>query len=138
MEEQYRRLKARWLAGERDRELCLQLMFFAWMHWADPSFVTGLSDDSQATELWHRVFIHLGGENSIDAEFLFVGGTMANLFPYVLGNEVEWKMRGLRMVDQAMKRQAEDLPLSTFTDRGQYGKYFAHQLTGHLRETRRG
>ena len=46
MEETYLGLKERWLAGERDRELALQLMYLAWMHWADPSFVTGLEYDA--------------------------------------------------------------------------------------------
>ena len=45
MEELYHDLKAQWLSGERSREVGLRLMFYAWMHWADPPFVTGLTDD---------------------------------------------------------------------------------------------
>lgn len=74
MEERYAELKARWLAGERDRELGLRLMCFAWMHWTDPPFVTGLADDPMAADLWHEMFAHFGGENSTDAKFLYVSG----------------------------------------------------------------
>ena len=44
LQAQYPALKQAWLRGERARERDLDLMFRAWMHWADPSFVTGLED----------------------------------------------------------------------------------------------
>ncbi len=128
MEESYAILKARWLAGERDRELALHLMYFAWMHWADPPFVTGMVDDPVATDLWHETFGYLGGETSTDAEFLFVSGVMAQLFPYPLGDEHEWEQRGLRMQARAKEVQPAGLSVSVFDDRGDYGEYFAHQL----------
>lgn len=132
MERDYTELKARWLAGERDRELGLRLMFFAWMHWADPPFVTGLIDDPVAEELWRDVFAYSGGETSIDAEFLFVSGIMAELFPFALGDEKEWSQRGSRMKSRAMNLQPTAFSLSTFDNRGEYGTYFAHQLRGHV------
>ena len=132
MERDYKKLKTRWLAGERDRELGLRLMFFAWMHWADPAFVTGLTDDPEAQELWRDAFEYSGGETSMDAEFLFVAGIMAELFPHALGDEKEWSQRGSRMKSRAMNLQATALPLSTFDGRGDYGQYFAHQLRSHL------
>jgi hypothetical protein len=64
-------------------------MFFAWMHWADPPFVTGMADDPMAADLWHETFAHFGGENSTDAEFLYVSGIMAALFPWALGDETQ-------------------------------------------------
>ena len=105
-------------------------MFLAWMHWADPSFVTGLSDDDDAQFLWHEAFAYFGGERSTDAEFLFVAGTMAGLFSYVLGSETEWRVRGSQMRKLALQLAA--LPVSAFKNRGEYGKYFAHQLRGAL------
>jgi hypothetical protein len=130
MEVEYRNLKSRWLAGERSRELCLHLMYFAWMHWADPPFVTGLTNDPDAQRLWHDTFAFLGGENSTDKEFLFAAGIMAELFSYALGDENEWHLIGVRMRTRAM--QPTLLPLITFDDSSKYGKYFAHQLRGHL------
>lgn len=132
MEEEYRNAKARWLAGERDRELGLHLMFFAWMHWADPPFVTGLTDDSDAQIIWHDAFAYFGGKSSADAEFLFAAGVMAELFSYALGDESDWHQRGERMTAKALGLKPTSFSLSTFDNRGKYGKYFAHQLRGHL------
>ena len=132
MESSYQALKSRWLAGEKGRELSLQLMFFAWMHWADPPFVTHMTDDPEAERFWFEAFDHMGGEASTDVEFLFVAGLMAKLFPYVLGDEAEWTERGSRMMQHAMALFPAALPLSTFDNRGKYGEYFAHQLRGHL------
>ncbi|MES1156564.1 MAG: hypothetical protein ABUL73_02185 [Alphaproteobacteria bacterium] len=130
MEAHYAELKAKWLAGERERELALLLMFFAWMHWADPPFVTGMTDDPMAGELWHEAFSHFGGEASTDAEFLWVSGIMAGLFPWVLGDEMEWEQRGSRLQARAIELQPAGLSVAIFDNRGEYGKYFAHQLRG--------
>lgn len=130
MEATYAELKSRWLIGERERELALHLMYFAWMHWADPPFVTGLSEDPNAVPLWHETFSYLGGEGSTDAEVLYVSGIMAELFPWVLGDEAEWVKRGTYMQARAKELQPAGLPLTLFHDRGEYGEYFAHQLRG--------
>lgn len=132
MEREYRILKARWRDGERDRELALQLMFLAWWHWAEPPFLTHLIEDADVGALWHEVFDYFGGETSADVEFQFVAGLMAHLFPYVLGDETEWESRGSRMIERAMAVQPTGLPLNTFDDRSEYGRYFSHQLRGHL------
>ena len=44
------------IEADRDREHALRLLFLAWMHWADPRFVTGMSEDPRAEELWHEIF----------------------------------------------------------------------------------
>ena len=106
-------------------------MFHAWMHWADPPLVTGLSDDPEAQQLWRDVFDYMGGEVSEDAEFLFAAGLMAELFPYVLGDEGEWAARGSLMKQRALSLQSTALPVSVFQDRGGYGEYFTHQLRSH-------
>ena len=128
MEDDYQRLKEGWREGERDRELILELMFLAWWHWAEPPFLTNFSDDPEVVTLWRELFAYSEGEESNDAEFLFVAGTMAHIFAYALGDETEWKARGLRMIRRAMSLQPTALPLSTFDGRGKYGEYFAHQL----------
>lgn len=107
-------------------------MFFAWMHWADPPFVTGLAGDPGAEALWREVFAYAGGESSTDAEFLFVAGLMANILPYAIGDEEEWSQRGARMKERALESKSMALRLSAFENRGEYGKYFAHHLLGHV------
>lgn len=135
LEEEYQDRKAQWRAGERDRELGLQLLFLAWWHWAEPAFLTDMTDDPDADALWHELFSHFEGERSRDAEFLFVAGVMATIMPHVLGIDERWDARGLRMIERAMTVQATALPLSTFEDRGDYGEYFAHQLRSHLKRS---
>jgi hypothetical protein len=127
MQCKYSDLRGRWTAGDRDRELALQLMFYAWMNWADPEFVTGLAHDPEAA-VWHQTFAFLGGEESSDPEFLYVSGVMAALFPWELGNEVEWTQRAAKLQRRANELQPSGLSEDMFGNRGEYGTYFAHQL----------
>jgi hypothetical protein len=106
------------------------------MHWADPPFVTGLEHDPAAPNLWHEVFAYFGGESSTDAEFLFVAGIMATLFPWGLGDEKEWAKSGLRMQARAKEMQPLGFASGIFDDRAEYGAYFAHQLLSGQMRTR--
>lgn len=127
MEADYRTLKAAWDGGSRVREDSLYLLFLAWMHWADPPFVTGLEDDPDAAHLWRTVFAHFGGEDAQDAEFLHVAALMARLFPLGLGNEAEWCSRAGRMDARSLRFNPEGFAPEFFEGRGEYGRYFAHQ-----------
>lgn len=127
VEEAYRQLRASWDAGDRDREHALHLLFLAWMHWADPPWVTGMAEDPREVELWHEIFAHFGGEGSSDAEFLHVAGLMALLFPYVLGDEEAWEAAAERVKVRSLQLRPEGFPPELFEGRGGYGRYFAHQ-----------
>jgi hypothetical protein len=128
MHASYSALRERWRAGERERGLALHLMFFAWMHWAEPPHLTGLTDDSsQARTLWLDVFSSFGGEDSSDVEFLYVTALMAELFPYMLGDESEWIARAERLWMRARSLQPNGMAAADFDERGEYGRYFAHQ-----------
>ena len=127
MEEAYRQLRDGWQAGERDREHALHLLFLAWMHWADPCFVTGMPEDPLATELWHDIFAHFGGEESFDAEFLHVAGLMAQLFPWELGDEQAWEAAANRMKMRSLRLRPDGFSPDLFEGRGDFGEYFAHQ-----------
>ena len=127
MEDDYRRLREGWLAGDRDRERSLRLLFLAWMHWADPPFVTGMSVDQDAENLWHEVFAHFGGESSSDSEFLHVAGMMAHIFPWALGDEQTWEGAAERMKERSLQLRPEGFTPELFEGRGNYGDYFAHQ-----------
>lgn len=130
MEEAYSQLRDGWDAGDQDRERALHLLFLAWMHWAEPPFVTGLSGDSRATEVWHEVFAHFGGEDSSDAEFLHVAGLMTKLFPWALGDEHAWKSAAERMKVRSLQLRPEGFLPESFEGRGDFGDYFAHQARG--------
>jgi hypothetical protein len=127
MEEDYIQLRNSWDAGDRDRERALRLLFLAWMHWADPPFVTGLSEDPREIPLWHEIYAYFGGEDSDDAEFLHVAGLMAHLFPWVLGNESAWEATAERMRARSLQLQPEGFSPELFEGRGEFGDYFAHQ-----------
>jgi hypothetical protein len=127
MQDAYVELKQRWLIGERDRELGLRLMFFAWMHWADPPFVTGLLDDPNDIPLWLEIFEYFGGEAASDAEFLYVTAIMASITPEELGGEDTWKPRVERRETRSKELRPEGFRPEDFERRGDYGEYFAHQ-----------
>ena len=129
MDEDYRQLRQGWLAGDRDRERTLRLFFLAWMHWADPSFVTGMLDDPRAAELWHEIFAHFGAEDSSDAEFLHVAGLMAHLFPEALGDEEAWAVAAEYMQARSLQLRPEGFTPELFQGRGDFGSYFAHQAS---------
>jgi hypothetical protein len=127
MEDDYKQLRDGWEAGDRDRERALHLLFLAWMHWADPTFVTGMSEDPCALQLWQDIFAHFGGEASSDAEFLHVCGLMAQLTPYVLGDEQAWEAAAERMKLRSIYLRPRGFPPELFEGRSQFGDYFAHQ-----------
>lgn len=127
----YRRLKAAWQSGNRDREGALHLLFLAWMHWADPPFATGLEDDlPDAPDLWLAIFGYFGGEHSQDPEFLHVAALMAGLdsspFISLFGDSNEWFARAGMMEARSIQLQPEGFPPEQFEGRGDYGDYFAH------------
>jgi len=123
-----------WKDGSRDRELALQLMFLAYMHWADPPFVTGLAEDPSAIALWHEIFRELGGVDSRDAEFLIVAGTMAETFPWALGDESRWTRTANELKRRAAELPSDPIGVETFRGRGPYGDYFVHMLFGQKRD----
>lgn len=127
MEESYRHLRNSWEAGDRDRERALQLIFYAWMHWAEPPFVTGMSEDPRAVNLWIDVFDYFGGEKATDAEFLHVAGMMVDLFPWALGDENTWAAIARRMILRSIELCPEGFPPELFEGRCKFGEYFAHQ-----------
>lgn len=129
MEEDYQMLRAGWAAGDRDRERALNLLFLAWWHWAEPDFLTGLSYDPTAVELWRDVFEHFGGQASADAEFLFVASIMATVTPWMFGNEVIWESAGEAMMARALSLRPDGFSPDMFQGRGEYGDYFAHQAS---------
>lgn len=127
MQRDYERLKAEWLGGDRDRENTLWLLFLAWMNWADPPFVTGMAEDPEARDLWLSIFDFFGGEDAEDAEFLHVAALMADLFPYVLGDERVWLECAQRMRSRSFVLKPDGFSPQAFEGRGDYGEYFAHQ-----------
>jgi hypothetical protein len=64
-----------------------------------------------------------------DAEMLYVVGLMANLFPYLLGDEPEWESIAAEYQQSYRALVPEGLSPSVFAGRGAYGDYFAGQTS---------
>lgn len=122
-------LLASWRNQEADREACLRLMFLTWYSCSEPNSLTGLPGDTD-TDLFRSLFVHLGGEKTLDREVMFAVGVMGSTFPYCCGDEGTWKP-----IATMLKRRYQELPegerlqLGDFDGRGAYGSYFGHMLT---------
>jgi len=122
MEAEYRRLKSVWQSGTCVREDALHLLYFVWMHGAEPQSLTGMEFDPDAEKLWEAIFEFFGGEQSQDAEFLHVAAIMASLFDFSLCDKGEWE----RMRARSIQLQPEGYSPEDFDGRGEFGEYFAH------------
>lgn len=140
--EAFAHLHARWEAGQRDCETCLRLLFLAWYTCAEPTWLTGLPEEGTMSPLFQSVFAHLDENCPDDAEFLFVAGYMAALWPWCCGDESQWEKTGRDCLARFRKKGEPLLP-EVFADRGAYGEYFTHILSigwieQHLEPTIRG
>jgi hypothetical protein len=99
------------------------------MLWADPPFVTGLEDDPEALQIWREIFERFGGVGSSDPEFLFVGRVMSTVTPWALGDEAEWTRIASELDRKLRLSDSSGVSPRTFEGRGEYGRYFSHQLS---------
>lgn len=117
-------LLAQWLGGDRSREAALRLLFLSWYSCMEPPHLTGLENDVAPEGLVDELFEFLGGEDSRDAEFLFVVAVMAEVAPWCLGDEPHWEA----LAERFKARLGDNVPTpEVFSGRGGYGEYFAHQ-----------
>jgi len=125
----YEILLDEWQSGDRNRELGLHLMFLSWYLLIEPSHLTGLNEEristDELTAIFNEVHEHMTPINNGDAEALYVVGLMADLSPWLLGDNATWKARSseYRLLYRAM--QPDGIDPTVFEDRGAYGAYFA-------------
>lgn len=129
--EAYAMLSERWAAGHRDRETALHLLFLNWFAIAEPNSLTGLPEIVRADPDPQSILKVLQGSKGQDLELDFVLWIMTEVCPWGLGgDESFWVDLGAALKPQS----ASSLPsVETFQDRGAYGHYFAHQLSGCIR-----
>ncbi len=94
----YERLREQWRLGERDREVALHVMFLAWDLLMEPAHLTGRTSSIQDAELVAifneaHASVLADGDQSRDAEALYVVGLMAHLAPWLVGPHEEWEAR---------------------------------------------
>ncbi len=124
---------AEWRSGNRDRELCLHVLFLSWYCNLEPPHLTGYGQTAfpsgQLSQLFHDVYESFEAHILDDAECLYVVGLMAQLTPYLLGDdEATWQARSLAFRERYRMLAPEGLAASLFEGRGAYGDYFAGQI----------
>jgi hypothetical protein len=83
----------------------------------------------ELSQLFHDIYESFEAEVFDDAECLYVVGLMAQLTPYLLGeDEATWQARSLAFRDRYRMLAPEGLTASRFEGRGAYGDYFAGQV----------
>ena len=122
-----------WRSGNRDRELCLHLLFLSWYCNLEPPHLTGYwhgaFPSGELSKLFHEVYKFIEPQILDDAECLYAIGLMAQLSPYLLGeDEVTWQDRSLAFRKRYRMLAPEGLTASLFEGRGAYGAYFAGQV----------
>ena len=123
-------LLAQWSGGTRTREAALRLMFLSWYSCIEPAHLTGLAGVAPPEGLVDDLFGFLGGEESMDAEVLFVVAVMAEVASWCLGDERRWE----GIADRFRARLGGLIPSpEVFSGRGEYGEYFAHQARASTR-----
>jgi hypothetical protein len=124
---------AEWRSGNRDRELCLHLLFLSWYCNLEPAHLTGYPQtqfpSGELSELFHDVYSAFEPQVFEDAECLYVIGLMALLTPELLGEDVAtWQARSLAFGQRYRMLAPNGLTPSHFDGRGAYGDYFAGQV----------
>jgi hypothetical protein len=121
-----------WNAGNHTRKLGLDLMFHCWNLLEGQPQYTGYDptqvEDSELTKIFNEVHDSFTLEIRQDSEMLYTVGLMAELFPWVLGDENIWIARSLEYLNLYRLLEPNGLDPELFEGRGEYGKYFAHQL----------
>ena len=136
LDQAYNILRDHWENVSKDRAVSLHLIFLAWYGLAEPAFLTGFQEtdrvpSGELQNSFHQVYNYLIDTNELDAEFYFVVGLMASIFPFYLGDESHWEEIGKSYLNQYQKLAPNGFPSTTFTNQGLYGEYFSHQLKGY-------
>lgn len=133
----YEILKERWRNGERDRELGLHLMFLSWYGIIEPSHITGFpTTDEMRQELiqmLNQVHAYFEPQIRRDAEMLYVVGVAAQMFWFMLDDDLEnariWEKRGEDYHKYYRALQPNGIDPAIFQNRGTYGEYYAKQAS---------
>src|ERR1700733_3026905 len=130
----YEVFREQWVAGDRERELALHLMFVAWYLLLEPASLTGrracVTDDELrgAFNNAHATVLP-SGAGSTDVEALYACGLMAHLSPWLLGPVEIWGARSNAYRASSQELAPNGISPDVFTERGGYGEYFrSHAL----------
>ena len=127
----YAILRERWIAGDRNRELGLHLMFLAWYGMVEPPFITGFVDGNDLTTTLLQTFIevhdYFDPSTSGDVEILYAFGLFAHLFGFMLDDPKTWDFRAEEYKKLYRQIAPNGIDPTIFDGRGAYGDYYGHQ-----------
>jgi hypothetical protein len=128
------KLLEEWNTGNHTRELGLDLMFHCWYMFAEPAFLTGY-DQAKTDELgldfaatFNEVHDSFAPKIHQDPDMLYAIAVMGEITPWALGDETVWIARSQEYRNLYELLEPNGLDPELFEGRGEYGKYFAHQL----------
>ena len=126
----YRILRDRWRHGDREREMCLHLLFLSWYGMIEPSFVFGdCNDGDELCKTFHDVLRYFEPVLPNDPELLYVIGLPLSMWPWMFGDEEFWETTAKRFRAQYRELTPNGLSPSVFADRGEFGNYYASQVS---------
>jgi hypothetical protein len=130
--ETLQKLLEEWNAGNHSREFGLDLMFHCWYLQTEPTFLTGYGlvqqEDADVAKIFNEVHDWFALEIRNDPEMLFAIAVMGEITPWALGDETVWIARSLEYRNLYALLEPNGLDPEVFEGRGEYGKYFAHQI----------
>ena len=125
--EAFKILRSDWAKGNRDRELCLHLLFLCWYGLAEPPNLTGFAEHEvdKLPGFFAEVFDYVQPAIDADAEMLYTVGLGAHLFGYLLpGGERIWDRRSEEYRQRYRQLCPNGIDPSIFLNRGYYGHYY--------------
>ena len=129
-------LRAKWLEGDRDRDLGLHLMFLAWYGATEPDHITGFTKPWEETRsellpVFKEVHDYFAPEIGSDTEMLYVVGLIAHMQWFMLDDDMDiakaWEKRSEEYHKQYRKLAPNGIDPEIFSNRGAYGDYFEGQ-----------
>jgi hypothetical protein len=125
-------LLEQWNAGNHTRALGLDLMFQCWYLQTEPTFLTGYGlvqqENTDVAKIFNEIHDSFALEIRHDPEMLFAIAVMGEITPWALGDENLWIARSLEYRTLYAQLEPNGLETELFEGRGEYGKYFAHQV----------
>ena len=107
-------------------------MFHCWSLQTEPTFLTGYGlvqqEDTDVAKIFNEVHDWFALEIRNDPEMLFAIAVMGEITPWALGDENLWIARSLEYRNLYEQLESDGLEPELIENRGEYGKYFAHQL----------
>ena len=132
----FEHLTSSWNARSLSKDERFRLLFYSWYLMAEPPYLTGFCESKQAEVdpkiTFQEIFESTPESVKEEPEFLFIVGTMAKLFPSLLGDEKVWAQRAKEYLLKCRAEYPEWMNSKSFETNDQYDEYFSHTLKAEI------